>query len=241
MWPFRKKASTLLESGIFGGLTDWHSHILPGVDDGVQTLEHSLEVLRQYEDWGVSEVWLTPHIMEDYPNTPESLRERYKVLTDAYSGPIRLNLAAEHMLDALFEERIAENRVMPIGEGNDHILVETSYFNPPMDFDELIESVFAKGYFPLLAHPERYRYMDYERYEQLRDRGLKFQMNFNSLVGGYGSQAQEKAEWLLRHDMIDVIGSDLHRLSSVVKLSDMRARKQEWIDRLVDVARNPRL
>lgn len=68
MWPFKKQIP-LKASGIFAGFTDWHSHILPGVDDGVQTLEESLAILQQYEVLGVKAVWLTPHIMEDIPNT----------------------------------------------------------------------------------------------------------------------------------------------------------------------------
>ena len=72
MWPFRKK-QTLEESGFFRGFTDWHCHILPGVDDGVLTMDESLQILAEYERLGVKEVWLTPHIMEDIPNTTEKL------------------------------------------------------------------------------------------------------------------------------------------------------------------------
>ena len=68
MWPFRKRIS-LKDSGIFKNFTDCHSHILPGVDDGVQTMEEALEILRLYEELGIKSVWLTPHIMEDMPNT----------------------------------------------------------------------------------------------------------------------------------------------------------------------------
>lgn len=58
-WPFRKR-QTLAESGIFRGMTDYHAHLLPGVDDGVQTVEESLEILRRYEQLGIREVWCTP-------------------------------------------------------------------------------------------------------------------------------------------------------------------------------------
>ena len=80
MWPFRK-CIPLKDSGIFEGFTDWHSHILPGVDDGVRTVEEALEILRLYEELGVKAVWLTPHIMEDIPNTTAHLRERFAELS----------------------------------------------------------------------------------------------------------------------------------------------------------------
>ena len=94
MWPFRKK-QTLGESGFFRGFTDWHCHILPGVDDGVQTMEEALQILAEYERLGVKEVWLTPHIMEDIPNTTEKLRDRFTELRTAYQGSVMLHLASE--------------------------------------------------------------------------------------------------------------------------------------------------
>ncbi len=241
MWPFKKKIDSLSESGFFSGLTDWHSHILPGVDDGISKMEMSLKTLAQYEKWGIRTLWLTPHIMEDYPNTPDSLRKRFDELKAQYSGPIEINLAAEHMLDALFEERIVDNNVLPIGPEKDHLLIETSYFNPPIEFDGMLEEIFSKGYYPLLAHPERYRYMDNKRYEELKEKGVKFQLNFNSLIGGYGTLAQTKAEWLLKNDMIDVVGSDLHRLETMIKMSECSPRKKESLDQLLKIAESPRI
>ena len=82
MWLFNK-VDNLEKSGMFQGFTDWHSHILPGVDDGVRDMEESLAILKRYEDAGIKRVWLTPHIMEDYPNTTDSLRARFKELQQA--------------------------------------------------------------------------------------------------------------------------------------------------------------
>lgn len=241
MWPFKKKVAGFGESGFFSGLTDWHSHILPGVDDGFPTMEKSLEVLSEFERLGVKTVWLTPHIMEDYPNTPQALQSRFEELKEAYNGPIKLNLAAEHMLDALFQERLADGNVLPIGTNKEYLLVETSYFNPPMDFDNMLDEILAKGYFPLLAHPERYRYMNEARYKELRERGIRFQINYLSLLGGYGTFAQAKAEWLLKNGMIDVVGSDVHRLEAFSQMSSPAPRKQEHLDRILEIARNPRI
>lgn len=209
MWPFSKKQS-LLDAGILRGWTDWHCHILPGVDDGIATLEDSLAALRWYEAQGVAEVWLTPHVMEDIPNTPARLQARFAELQAAYSGKLTLHLAAEHMLDPLFEERLEAGELLPMGE---ELLVETSYFNPPLDLDGLLRRIREKGYQPLLAHPERYVYMDARDYARLQDGlGVAFQLNLPSLAGAYGPEVRKKAERLLAEGRYCRTGSDLHRL-----------------------------
>jgi len=213
MWPFRKRVS-LKDSGIFRGFTDWHCHLLPGVDDGVQTMQESLQVLSHYEELGISEVWLTPHIMEDIPNRTEDLKQRFMELNAAYQGNITLHLAAENMLDNLFEERLAKNDLLPLGKEGKHLLVETSYFNPPMGLDNILLRIKSKGYVPVLAHPERYVYMDESDYRQLKGMNVLFQLNLSSIVGGYGSEVKKKAGWLLKNGFYDLTGSDTHCLAA---------------------------
>ncbi len=214
MFFFHHKRS-IADSGILDGLTDWHSHILPGVDDGVRTMTESLEILRLYEQLGIRSVWLTPHVMEDIPNTTMRLRERFAELQAAYTGTVELHLAAENMLDNLFEERLADNDLLPLGEDGGHLLVETSYFNPPIGLQEILQRIKAKGYFPVLAHPERYVYMGKSDYAKLKDLGVKLQLNLFSLVGAYGFEAKKKAEWLIQQSLYDYIGSDVHSLGFV--------------------------
>lgn len=214
MWPFKKRIS-LKNSGIFDGFTDWHCHILPGVDDGVQTMAESLEILRLYEELGVKSVWLTPHIMEDIPNTTANLRECFAELQAAYTGTINLHLAAENMLDALFEERLTQNDLLPLGDNGDHLLVETSYFNPPMGLKNILLRIKAKGYYPVLAHPERYVYMNKAEYQELKGIGVKFQLNLFSLAGMYGPDVKKKAEWLIKERLYDIAGSDTHSLATL--------------------------
>ncbi|WP_297604881.1 CpsB/CapC family capsule biosynthesis tyrosine phosphatase [uncultured Alistipes sp.] len=213
-WPFGKRR-TLVEAGFFRGFTDWHSHILPGVDDGVRTMPEALEILRRYEELGVRSVWLTPHIMEDIPNETSALRERFKALQAAYAGPVELHLAAENMLDTLFEERLERNDLLPLGEKGDHLLVETSYFNPPMDLYGILERIKASGYHPLLAHPERYVYMSDRDYRKLKALGIKFQLDLFSLGDRYGKRAKDKARLMLQNDLYDIAGSDLHRVDHI--------------------------
>lgn len=237
MWPF-KSAKTLSESGLLQGITDWHSHILPGVDDGIRTEEESLSLLDDFEREGVKEVWLTPHIMEEMPNTTADLRARFEDLKQKYTGKVKLHLAAENMLDNIFEERLEANDFLTIGESGTHLLVETSYVSPPYGMDEMIEGAMKLGYIPVLAHPERYRYMEEDDYRQWKERGLLFQINYMSLLGGYGETARKKAEWMLKEGMVDMTGSDVHRRGVFSRSVGMTPKKADAMKRLVELTRN---
>ncbi len=207
------------------GITDWHSHILPGVDDGIPTLDRSLEILRIYEDAGINKVWLTPHIMEDIPNTTTALRQRFEELCRAYTGPIELALAAENMLDALFCSRLDAGDLLTFD--NNMVLVETSYFNPPAGLEELLERILQEGYIPLIAHPERYFYItDLSRYRRWKQMGALLQLNLLSLDGYYGPEVKAKATDLLERGMYDRAGSDLHARRHIETILATRVKKK---------------
>ena len=192
---------------------DIHCHFLPGVDDGVQKMEESLAILNEYEQLGVHAVWCTPHVMEDIPNTTQKLRARFEELKSAYKGQVELRLAAEYMIDDLFMERLEAGDVLPHGEGGTHLLVETSYFNPPSHFEQTLNLIKSKGYFPILAHPERYMYMhDAATYKRLKQNAVRFQLNLGSLGEAYGRTAKHKAEMLLKEGYYDFVGTDIHSI-----------------------------
>ena len=212
-------------------ITDYHSHILPGVDDGVRTMEESLSILEGLEEIGITDLWLTPHIMEDIPNTTEDLMQRFSVLQEKNPTKIRLNLAAEYMMDALFEERLQKGDLLPLGKDGNHLLVETSYFNPPMDLYGILEKVRVKGYYPVLAHPERYVYMEKKDYKHLKEMGVLLQMNVGSIGKVYGKEVYRKAKWMLRKGMYSLFGSDLHRRFMIdVMKENLSRRKMPFAD-----------
>lgn len=204
----------------YSGTTDWHSHILPGVDDGVPDMDTALAILDEYEKMGIREVWLTPHIMEDVPNTTSSLKARYEELQSSYHGDVILRLASENMIDGLFYDRLKKNDFLPIGHRRNMLLVETTVFNAPMDFEATLKGIRQKGYYPLLAHPERYAYIQsIEEYQELKKHGVLFQLNLLSLTGFYGKVVMEKSLRLLKSGMYDVFGSDIHRPEQLLHLN----------------------
>jgi len=214
-------------SELFDGYVDFHCHILPGVDDGVHTFEESAKILSSYSELGVKKVFLTPHIMEEVPNTPASLKKRFEELKkyleeNGVKSP-SLELAAENMMDALFMARLSSSEVLPLMGST--LLVETSYYNPPLNLQDILFQVKSKGYRALLAHPERYIYMEDNDYEDLKKKDILFQLNLSSLSGFYGTTARKKAEMMLKKGFYDYVGTDLHRCSMLesyrkVKLSD---------------------
>ena len=214
MWILSNKIR-VNESGLFEDFRDCHCHLLPGVDDGVKGTKESIEILSLWETLGVKEVYLTPHIMEDIPNTPSELTSKYEILKTQYKGNIQLSLSAENMMDGLFVKRLEAGDLLTLGNNGKHLLVETSYFVPPMNMDLIINRIKENGYEPVLAHPERYQYMNQHDYKQWKQQGVIFQLNVSSLVGAYGLGVQKKAEWLFNHEMYDYVGSDTHSLSQI--------------------------
>ena len=228
MWPFSSKYN-LQQSGIFDGWTDRHSHILPGVDDGIQSIKESLAILSMYEQMGVKKVWLTPHIMEDCPNTPEKLKTRFEELKSAYQGNIELALSVENMMDGLFIKRLEQGILMPYGDNQNELLIETSYVQPPMRMEGILRDMQKAGFTPVLAHPERYLYMDAEKYENIKEMGVKFQLNITSLIGAYGKQVMERAEFLLNEGYYNYSGSDAHSYHAIQRAFDHKALNKKTV------------
>lgn len=214
MWLISNKVG-VAESGLLENFRDCHCHLVPDVDDGVKTFEDSIRILEKWDGLGVKEVWMTPHIMEDIPNKPDALTEEFENVKASFLGDVKLHLAAENMLDNLFLTRLDEGDLLPIGSDGKRLLVETSYYNPPMDMELFFEKIKEKGYIAILAHPERYQYMDMRDYKMWKDKGVLLQLNVPSLVGAYGPEVQWKAEKLLEKGMYDYCGTDTHSIRFV--------------------------
>jgi len=204
---------------------DLHSHLIPGIDDGSKSMKESLLLLKGMEALGYEKVITTPHIMLDaYRNTPQIIRDGLKSLREAATKEgitLEIEAAAEYYLDDGFEELLQKGDVLTI-KGK-YLLFETSYFAKPLQLEEMIFAISSSGYVPLMAHPERYRYIkdpskEYGRFKEL---GVLFQVNLNSFSGHYGKDAKQKVNFLSKEGMIDFLGSDVHHSKQVDTLSDV--------------------
>ncbi|MCC7233501.1 MAG: capsular biosynthesis protein [Bacteroidia bacterium] len=212
--------------------TDIHSHLIPGLDDGVQTLEESLQMIRGFQSLGFQKLITTPHIMSDYfKNTPQIIQSGLMELRGAlrHEGiSMEIDAAAEYYVDEMFLKKLNDEPLLTIGEKT--VLIEISYVNPPENLQQVLFEIHLLGYTPLLAHPERYPfwYGKFEEYRNLKDAGVMLQLNVNSLAGYYGAGARKTAERLIDEGLIDYIGSDLHGqrhldvLSKVIKEKYLR-------------------
>lgn len=227
---FGKKYS-IVDSHLLKGATDNHSHILFGVDDGISTAEESLSALAKLEAQGLKELWLTPHTMEDVPNTTEALKARFEELKALYHGSIELHLASEYMMDSLFEKHLEEGDLLT-HRYYKSVLIETSTFSAPYRFWETMEEMLKAGYRPILAHPERYMYMEKDDYRRLVDMGVYLQLNYPSIIGAYGKEVRKKAEMILKNGWYRMVGSDCHRSRAIDYQTEAAVLSKSVIERL---------
>ena len=218
-----------LPADFFQGATDMHSHLLPGVDDGFQTEDATLEGLRYLYGLGFRQLILTPHIMMDYSdNNRPNLERRYEAfLPMADECGLSTRLAAEYMLDEQFLSHQQEGWLY-LNPQEKSMLVETSYMYRSPDMEEYLYELTTCDNQVVIAHPERYRYADRELFGRWKESGYFLQLNLISLAGGYGKPAKETALYLLDAGMYDYVGTDLHKISTFRQwLPEMRLRDHQ--------------
>lgn len=206
---------------------DIHSHLLPGIDDGVATLEEAEEIVVNMAAMGYEHIITTPHVMSDaYRNTPDGIRIKLHDLQDHLTKKninIRVSAAAEYYLDeSLFKMVEANESLLTFGEK--YLLFETNFITEPFNLKEFIFLATTRGYKLILAHPERYLYLqnNLEKVQDLVDRGVFLQLNIASLTGYYSKQVRQMAVKLVEKGMIHWLGSDCHHLQHLQLLEKAR-------------------
>ncbi len=213
MFGLFKSSSVKTDLSFIG--VDMHSHLLPGLDDGLKTMEDAVEYIRVLHGMGYEKLICTPHILSDvHPNSPDSILPRLEEVRVAIAEagiPIKIEAAAEYMIDHEFEQSIKRGDKL-LTFGRNYILVEMSYLASSPNFEQVIFDLRVLGLQPIVAHPERYNYYHHQfaQYERMRDMGCLLQVNLLSLSGYYGKPIKKIAEKLIAENMIDFIGTDMH-------------------------------
>jgi protein-tyrosine phosphatase len=214
-------------------MVDMHSHVLPGIDDGAQTPQESIVLIKKMIQLGIKKIIATPHIMADYyKNTAETINAALDILKaelEKEKIDIAIEAAAEHYFDETFEGRVNDGKLMTMGDN--YVLFEFSFISKPPNAIPVIQRLKELGYKPILAHPERYPYMDTDQFRILRDWGLSFQLNTISLTGYYGKDAKKLAESLVDEQLIDFISSDMHHLRHAEAFKD--ALRMPYLEKLL--------
>ena len=215
---------------------DIHSHLLPGIDDGASTFEDTLQLTKTLQDFGISELITTPHVIQNiWDNSSEKIKksEANTIINLKKNGiSIPFRAAAEYLMDDQFVRLFQSGDLLTIKDN--YVLVEMSYSNPPIQLYSIIFDLRVAGYTPILAHPERYTYYhyDFESYRKLKKAGCYFQLNLLSVVGYYGIGISKVAAKLLQEGLYDFVGSDTHHKNHIaafdqkVQLKDLIPLKE---------------
>jgi protein-tyrosine phosphatase len=218
---FKKKAAS--NTDLSGLHCDMHSHLIPGIDDGSPNVETSVRLIRGFIELGYKKIITTPHVNADsFPNTPAIIHAGQIVVMEELRRQgidIGFHVAAEYLLDERFTQLLATGQ--PVLTLKDNlVLVELSFAVPAINLLQVLFDMQLKGYQPVLAHPERYLYFGANRkwYDQLRNAGCLFQLNLLSFAGHYGRECRELAEYLVKKQYVDFLGTDLHRAEHLDEL-----------------------
>ena len=235
---FSSNKDKLVDVNDFSSLvTDMHSHLIPGIDDGAKTIEESITLIKQLHASGYSKIITTPHIMSDYyKNTPTIIKEGLEVVRAAIRAeniPVQIEAAAEYYIDDGFLHKMEHEKLLTFGDN--YLLLEISYMNPPDNIHEIFFRAMVLGYKPVLAHPERYPYWynNFDEYRSISDAGIILQLNLNSLCGYYGPDAKKIAEKLIDHSLIKMVGTDMHHQKHAIALQ--RCLNEKYFHRLLNL------
>ena len=196
---------------------DIHSHLIPGIDDGSPDMETTIILLKKFIDLGYKKVITTPHVMSDYyKNNPEIILSGLNHVRKEIKKQnlnIEIEAAAEYNLEPEFEKLLDDGKLLSFG-AEKYLLFELSFFDEPLRLNETIWKMIEKGFRPVLAHVERYGYWhnNYDKIEEMINRGVKLQLNIGSVTGAYGPEVKKFAERLIKDEIIDFVGSDCHHL-----------------------------
>ena len=201
-----------------GLLIDVHCHLLPGLDDGAKDLDTSLILARQLSQAGFQKVIATPHVLEGRGFLlPEIIREatvRLNLELEREGIPLEVLPGAENYIFPELPRYFKEEKILTLADSHKYLLLELPRQGLPIYVEHVIFELQVQGIVPVLAHPERYSYLAEakELLVEWKNKGVLLQVNLRSLEGIFGPGPLMLAKWLLENDLVQVVGTDAHRV-----------------------------
>jgi tyrosine-protein phosphatase YwqE len=192
---------------------------LPGIDDGAQNFNDSIDLTKSLLRFGVSQIITTPHVIKDIWNNDSKIINQKASETIEYLQKNQISIpftaAAEYLMDDTFVKLFQSEKLLTLKDN--YVLVEMSYINPPMQLYSILFDLRVAGYIPVLAHPERYLFYhkNMSEYNKLKKAGCLFQLNLLAATGYYGDVITKTADYLLEKGMYDFVGSDVHNMKQI--------------------------
>jgi tyrosine-protein phosphatase YwqE len=212
---FKKKSKTAIDIDMSGLRCDMHSHLIPGVDDGADSVDTAIHLIRGMHALGFKKLITTPHVMSElYKNSSEDILAGYRLVKarlEKDNIPVEFHAAAEYYIDDYFDEQL-EKEIPLLTLKDNLVLVEFSFIREPVEVKDILFKLQIRGYQPVIAHPERYLYFGQHKnwYDEMKEQGCLFQLNLLSLCGFYGKRQEELAQYLIKKKYVELLGSDLH-------------------------------
>ena len=209
-------------------MTDVHSHILFGIDDGSRTISESIELLKKLKSVGFNNVILTPHFILDstYNSNYEANIKIYNELKERLLNEnidINIYLGNEIFIDKNVPTLLEKNIITSLNETK-YVLVEFPMHNKLLNIEDMLYEIRSRGYEVVIAHPERYDVFkeDYSIVDTLREDGFLFQSNYSSILGYYGKDSIKLLKYMLKRHYIDFLGTDIHRIEKTYVVDNFK-------------------
>lgn len=211
-------------------MKDLHSHILMGIDDGSKDINESIKILRQAQEKNITDIMLTPHYINNSIYNADNQKKKsllLKLKEELKKENININLylGNEVYIDEDIVNLIKEKKISTLNDTR-YVLIELPMREELKNDKEIIFNLITNNYIPVIAHPERYTYIqdDPNKIDKYIELGALFQGNYLSLYGNYGKSAQKTLKKLIKTNKITFLGSDIHKSSTDYKTEKLEKK-----------------
>lgn len=239
-------------------MIDIHTHILFDIDDGAKNIAESVEIIKKYYKKGIRYIVLTPHYIEngEYSTLNDIKLKKIKELRNiikAKNIDVKLYVGNEVYINKNIIKLLKEQKIFTINNSR-YLLIELPFINENHDTLSIIHDLVLSGITPIIAHPERYKYIqdDLSILKEYKKVGALLQVNKDSLYNKYGSKCKKTVKKILKCELADFIATDVHHSSSkmhssfkikrkLVSLTNKKYAKKIMIDNQIKVIKNEKI